>query len=109
MHWFRCSTSEIQACWSFLHRADTILPVATRHVVASRVTNDRRTKFSNQLENVLPKPVTVRRWVPRLENAGVDAPAHMLYERTKEAPVNWGNTKISIDDYLRFIHGKNRW
>jgi hypothetical protein len=47
--------------------------------------------------------------VPGFENAGVDAPAHMLYERTKEAPINWGNTKISIDDYLRFIHGKNRW
>ena len=57
---FGAQPSEIQPCWSFFDRADTILPVATRHVVASRVTNDRRTKFSNELENVLPKPVTVR-------------------------------------------------
>jgi hypothetical protein len=96
--------SEIEASWSFLCRAHAILPVAARHVIAPGVTNDRRTKFSNQLENVLPKPVTVRRWVTRFENTGVHAPAHMLHERTKEAPVDFGNAKISIDDYLGFIH-----
>jgi hypothetical protein len=45
--------------------------------------------------------------MPGFENAGVNAPAHMLYERTKETPVNWGDTKIRIDDYLCFIHGGN--
>jgi hypothetical protein len=32
----------------------------------------------------------------------------MLYERTKEAPVDLGNTKIRIDDYPRFIHRKTK-
>jgi hypothetical protein len=42
----------------------------------------------------------------RLENTGVDAPAHMLHERAKEAPVDLGNAKICIDDYLGSIHKK---
>ena len=105
---FGAQPGEIQPCGSFLHRADAVLPVATRHIVASRVADDRRTKFSNQIENVSPEPAIIRRGMPGFENAGVDAPAHMLDERTEEAPVNWGNTKISIDDYLRFVHGRNR-
>ena len=92
---FGAQPGEIQAPWPFLCGADAILPIAARHVIASRITNDRRAEFSNQLEDVPSEPVTVRRGMARLENACVDAAAHMLNEGAKEAPIELGNAKIS--------------
>ena len=106
---FGAHPGEIQSAWAGFHRADPVLPVAPRHVVASGIANDSRAKLSDQIENVTTKAVGIRGGMARLKDARIDAASHMFHERAEKATVELGNAKIGIDDYLRFIHGKNRW
>ena len=102
----RTEPSEIQTFRSLLDRTDPILPIIARHEIASRITNDRRAKFSNQFEYITSKSVVVRCWVAGLKNAGVNAAAQMLNERPKQTAVQFRKAKIRIDDDLGFIHRK---
>ena len=63
-----------------LNRTYALLPIVARNEIASRVTNNRGTKFSNQLEYVTPEPVMVGCRVARLKNAGVNASAQVFNE-----------------------------
>src|SRR4029077_1804793 len=76
----RAEPSEIEPFRPFVERTYAILPVIARHEIASGVTDDRRTKFSNQLEDVMPKSVLVCCWVAGLKYAGVNATTQVLNE-----------------------------
>ena len=104
---FRAQPGEIKTPWPFIFRAHAVLPVAARHIVASRIANDCWAQFSHDFKDVLAKAMRVRCRVARFKNAGVDTPSHVFNERAKKATVELGNAEIRIDDYSGFfIHGK---
>src|SRR6202035_3008083 len=77
---------EVAAHGARLSRADRVLPPEARDEVAARVADGRAAEFPDELDDVHPETVLVRGRVPRLVQAGVDAPAKVLNERAEGAP-----------------------
>ena len=97
--------SEIQATRAPIFRADAILPVVAGEEIAAGIADDRDAELFGQVGDVLAEPLRVGGGMARLEDAGVDAPTHMLDERAKQAAVDIGNGEVGVDDEARGGHG----
>src|SRR4029079_14672748 len=75
---------EVTPLRALVARPDAVLPVVTRHEVAARVTDGRHPEPSNQVDDVVAPAIGIRGRVPRLVDAAIDRPAHMLDEGSEE-------------------------
>ena len=78
--------------------ADAILPTVAGHEVATGITDGRRTKLTDQLDDVLAETVLIRLRMTRLVDAVIHATAQMLDERTEQTIINLSNLKIVVND-----------
>ena len=78
------------------HWADAVLPAVARDEVATRVARNRGTHLPDQVGDVPAEAGPVVRRMPRLEDAGVDAPAHVLDECAEDPRVHDAHPKSRI-------------
>ncbi len=89
---------QIEAARAFGERTNAVLPIVAREKIAAGIAHDRDAKLLRQIGDVLAKPLRVGGGMAGLEYAGVDAPAHMFDERSKDAAVDVRNGKVAINN-----------
>ncbi len=100
----RAAPGKIEPPRPLLARSDAILPVVTGQEVASRVANERGAQLAGQREHITAKTLSVRCWMSGLEDAAVDAAAHVLDERSEDASVERRYREVAIDDDVTLQH-----
>ena len=89
---------EVQPGGPLLDRADAVFPVVAGEEVAARIAHDGGPELAHQLQHVLPEAVLVGRRVAGLEDAAVDAAAHVLDEGAEDAAVEVRDHEVAIDE-----------
>src|SRR5690606_18656424 len=94
----------VEAGRPVLDRTDAVLPPVAGDEVPTRVPHRRDTKLTDQLKDVASKTGLVGGGVPRLEDAPVDAPPHVLDERAEDPAVDGRDGERWVDRELSVLH-----
>ena len=86
------------------HRADAILPAVVGHEVAAGVPGHRDAELAHEPHDVLTQAVLVSGGVVRLEDAGVDAPTHVLHEDAVHAAVDLSDRAVGVNSNTCLSH-----
>lgn len=80
-------------CWiepnrAIVDRPDPILPAIPRDEIPTRVTDDGHPHLPNQIQHVASESVLVGGLMSWLADPGVDAPPHVLHERSESPRID---------------------
>jgi hypothetical protein len=96
---------QVQSTRPALDRSDPVLPPIAGHEVAAGIADHGRPEPPDQLEDVAAETVLAGRRMPRLEDPGVDAPAHVFDEGAEQAAVDTADAESRIQRDLGNSHG----
>ncbi|WP_372441613.1 TOBE domain-containing protein [Plantactinospora mayteni] len=85
-------------------RTHAVLPAVSGDEVAARVPHHRHAQLTGEVEDVAPQAVLVGGGVRWLVHPAVDAPTHVLDERSEQAPADRPNPKCRIYAQLCRVH-----
>ena len=90
---------EVQASRPVLLGAHAVFPAVAGDEVPAGVADHRRAELADEVQDVLPETVVVRRGVVGFVDAGVDAPAKVLHEGPEQAlgHLGHGEARIELD------------